>query len=210
MEDLKLPTAKPTNRNDLTRGIHGALGIDAESEFSDRERRIVDVIGALPEDHLAGLLAVSKRARELSVLEPGEERRRAAGSSTGEAFTGEDCWYIRDLLYMENLDDIFLLATAINQIPKNLSIRHALLIIKRVKEEMFDLSDPSVLAAHLRTAHSLEVLSDYTPMTMMVVNMHPDKTDTIVTLSRRTNRTPTHRDILVHHGVAPVFYDGAI
>ena len=169
MADLRLPTIENANRNDLTRGIHGALGIDTESELNDRERQIIDVIGALPEDFLAYLLAVSKRARELSVLEPGEERRRAAGSSTGEMFTGEDCWYIRDLLHMEKLDDILLLATAINQIPESLSIRHALLIIKRVKEEMFDLSDPSVLAAHLRTAHSLEVLSDYTPMTMMVV-----------------------------------------
>lgn len=187
-----------TSRDSIIDGIMSALGITASDAGVTRTDMIIMAIESLTTEQLAMLLDVSKIARKRSLSE-NSALRSAASGETPEPFTGEDCWRIRDLIFLNDTNHLFLLAAAIDRLPDSMSLRDALVVIKKVDNEMFDVSNPELLGAHLRVAGSLETMSYYTAHVMLMVNMHPDKTDAIISLIKGTNTPPTHRDVVVRH-----------
>jgi hypothetical protein len=197
-------------RNELIHDIRESLGMStygtAATISSERPRRTVATLEILSLDELTAILKLSRKAIEFSALEPGAARREP-----GETFVGEDAYLIRDRLYENQIGDLLILADAVDMIPLGVSFRDRLVVIQQVIDEMFDLSTAELTSAHLIVGRQTMTYGKYDPQLMLLVDKHPDKSETILKLfSSKGNRVPTHRDVMTHHGVASAMYDGVL
>lgn len=203
---MSAETAEAMTRGELMHDIRSVLGISvygtAATITSVNTRRIVATLEMLPEEQLRLLLAVCHRASTDGEPDNDETARR----------TNSDLLYIRDLLYLYNLKDLFLLASVIERVPEGMGIRDATRVLSTVGNAMFDLSTEDKIVAHLHTSYYLSKLhgKGYDLHLMLLVQTHPDKTDTIVTLAGTSTTTPTHPDVMKHHQIEPAFYGGVL
>ena len=202
------------DRSDLMYGIREAIGIrttgTAATISKERTRRIVATLEFMSDEELCLLFPLSQHARQLSLLEPSAKRERA-GIFDESPFTGEDCYFIQDALYGNRTDEIMTLARSFPGLPEDMPLRSAAKVMNKVRSEMFPLDTAELVTAHLNVAHGFEAAGlAYTAQGMMVVNMHPDKTKVIMALMESNRYVPTHRDVLTHHGVEPVLFDGVL
>lgn len=198
------------NRSELIYDIRETLGMStygtSATISSERTRRTVATLEMMSLNELTAFLKLSRKAVEASALEPGADRREP-----GETFIGEDAYLIRDRLYANQISDLLILADALDMIPSDVSFRDRLSVIRQVNDEMFDLSSAELTAAHLIVGRRTMTYNQYDPQLMLLVDKHPDKSETILKLfTSKGNRVPTHRDVMTHHGVAPAMYDGVL
>lgn len=201
------------HRNVLMYDIREALGIStigtAATISNTLTRRTVGSLEMLTHEELTLLLAVSQKARANSMLERVADRGGNYAPAT-KPFAGEECALVRDLVYKNKLSGLFLIAPAVDLIPAGMNLGWALQIIDQIVTEMFDLSTAERVASHLLVAKATIRYYQYDPQMMLLVNTHPDKAETIISLSKGTERVPTNREVITHHGISPVMYDGVL
>lgn len=198
----------------LISGIRESLGIKMHPSpnpiANERELGMLSTLERLTGKQLTAVLSVSRRARQLSVLDGEHADRYGIYRTTDVPYTGEDCFKVRDLLYKGELRDLLMLAPVLDSMPPKMSLRGALTGIRALNNEMFDVTSVQHLAAHLRFISELHPKIRYSSQLMMLVHFHPDKTDTILSLINNGNLLPSNRDVITHHGVTPVLYDGVL
>lgn len=201
------PDYEQASQHALITGIKQVLGITskADAKGNVRESQMLKTLELLSFEKLRLVLAVSVQARELSVLEPSTDHQHHHiyyPRDTEHPFTGEDCYTMRDLLYKGALQNVYVLATSLDLIPANMTIREALGVIGQVRDEMFELNTRELIGAHLKFGHSLFKQQRYTPQLMLLVQTHPDKTEAIITEYQRTQSVPSHRTVITSHAAA--------
>jgi hypothetical protein len=206
--------AETLDTDALISGIREALGIKLHPSpnpiANEREHGMIATLERLTDEQLSIVLSISRRARQLSVLDGERADRHGIYRAPDEPHTGQDCFKVRELLFKGELSDLFLLAPVLDSMPPKMSIRSALACVRVLNNEMFDVTSVVHLSAHLRFFNALHPKLRYSPQRIVIVHLHPDKTDTIISLMNNGNLSPSNRDVIIHHGVTPVLYDGVI
>lgn len=195
----------PVGAADLISRIREVLGITLHPSTNPianvRENGMLGTLSLLTEEQLSAVLAVSTKARQISTMEPTILHQLGHHVEANRTFTGNDCFHIRDLLFKGDVRNIYVLAPAVDDMPSGMEIRDALLVIRAVSDEMFDLKSAAIVRAHLHVSHSLHRQQRYSAHLMLLTQTHHDKTDAIIDLIRNGNLLPTHRGVVTHHGI---------
>jgi hypothetical protein len=205
------------DRNELMYDIRKALGLRLSGTAStishEGTRRIVATLEMLTDDQLSAVHAVALKALECGATEVsnGNHKFHDDPFMCRDACLGEDILGLRYWIKFAQLDEVYALASAVDLIPQGMNVRSAREALCGVILERFDVSNRERVAAHLHVSHELaKDRTSYRPDIMLLVHVHPDKARTIAVLAIKNVNTPTHREVIEHHGIEPVLYDGIL
>lgn len=204
------------SRNELIYDIREALSVSlygtAATISNMTTRRLVGSLEMLEEDQLSALLVVSRKAASMvdDSVSPGHAFHDDPAMCRDHC-RGEGVLRLRHWISRNELKSVYVLAKAVDLIPDGMRFLRAINTIDSVLIERFPLDTREQVAAHLQAAHGLATLrTAYRPDMMLLVHTHPDKVRTILSIAEKHDNTPTHREVLDHHGVEPALFDGVL
>jgi hypothetical protein len=138
-------------------------------------------------------------------LASGDERREGLGP-----FAGEDTVQLVHRINNNDLEEALVLGQEGVVLPDGMRMKSALLAVRVLITGLFA-TTPELINAHLYVAYSLRQKHSrgYTAEQMFLTQNHPDKTVTIVALASK-NSYVREEDVVRHHGVEPVLFDGVL
>jgi hypothetical protein len=196
------------NCDELRIEIRRVLGVsihpNVSSDPRSGTRRVVDSLNHLDESQLTKLLKLTHATVAID-LNSGDERREGWGR-----FAGEDSLQLVRRITTQELSEALILGQEGVQLPQGMRVKDALWTVRDL-ESRFLATTPELVNAHLYVAHNLRQKHSkgYTLEQMTITQNHPEKAITIVALAGR-NPYIKESDVVRHHGVEPVLFDGVL
>jgi hypothetical protein len=196
------------NSDELRMEIRRVIGVSTRADIptdpKSGTRRFVDSINRLDDDQLALLLNIARTTVTID-RSSGDERREGWGP-----FAGEDSVHLVHLINKSDLDEALILGQNGVELPDGMRVKDALWTVRDLKRGSFATA-PILVNAHLYVAHSLRQKHSrgYTLAQMFITQNHPDKAGTVVALASK-NSYITETEVVMHHGVEPVLFDGVL
>lgn len=192
--------------DELRLEIRRVLGVsthpNVSSDPKSGTRRVVDSLSQLNERQLVSLLNITETTVAID-LGSGDERRAGWGR-----FAGEDSVQLVRLITTQELSYALILGQEGVQIPVGMRVKDALWTVRDLEGGSFA-TTPELVNAHLYVAHSLRQKYSKSYTQMAITQNHPDKVVTIVALAGR-NPYINESDVVMHHGVEPILFDGVL
>jgi hypothetical protein len=165
----------------------------------------VDSIERLNDDQLVLLLNVARMTVAIDCAS-GDKRREGWGPFAGE----DSVQLVHRINKNDDLDEVLVLGQNGIELPDGMRVKDALWTVRDLKRGSFATA-PILVNAHLYVAHSLRQKHSrgYTLAQMFITQNHPDKAGTVVALASR-NSYITESEVVMHHGVEPVLFDGVL
>lgn len=191
-------------RMDIRRTLGVSTNPVVSTSPSSGMRRLVTVLESLSEDELHGILCLARMTVAIDSA-AGDKRREGLMN-----LAGEDTLWLLHTITSSSLDSAFLVAQEGVQLPEGMRFRQALRVADMVRSHDAEASAAQV-AAHLLVAHSVQVNNSerYREDWLEITHVHSDKAKTIADLLKRKPFI-TDKEVIAHHGIEPVLFDGVL
>jgi hypothetical protein len=191
-------------RIEIRRVLGVSIHPNVSSDPRSGTRRVVDSLNRLDEGQLVKLLRITHTTVAID-LTSGDVRREGWGR-----FAGEDSLQLVRLITTQELSNALILGQEGVQLPQGMRIKDALWTVRDLVTR-FLATTPELVNAHLYVAYNLRQkhLKGYTLEQMAITHDHPEKAVTIVALAGR-NPHIKESDVVMHHGVEPILFDGVL